>query len=592
MPERSRGRRGLRLLALAAIALAVVVLGLVGVAFAFAGDGAPPRVAVGGTDVSGRSDTEIREIAAQRAAELAEENVTITSPDAPEFELEVQKGALMTGADLDAAVERAREERGALGNVLARLRLAPQRDITVEPTINERELDAVVDEVARELSEKPARNATVVRTADGYRVEPGAPGNGVDPLWLEARLAELPDEIDVPLGPYDPPISEAAAERAARVAERTTSSPVSVTQGPYGYDLDQDLLADAVRFVPDAPDLLVRMDGSLLAERLRPAFASREVRARDARFQPVSAGVEIVPEQTGRRLDVGAIGRAIVQRPAGVAAVKARYEVIRPKRRSVDLEALDVNGLVGEFTTEFTPGEARVTNIQRGAELLDGTIIESGESFSLNEAIGERTEERGFVAAPQISGVRLEDGVGGGVSQIATTFFNAAFFAGLEIVDHRPHSFYISRYPEGREATISWGGPDVVVVNDWPSGVFVDAQTSDSAITVRLYSNDHDRSVETETGERTDFEDPEIREVPGDDLAPGERRFVQDPGQQGFSVTYDRTVYEGDDVKREDSFSWTYQPQDGIIEIGGFVPPAEDEADEGTTTEQETTTAE
>jgi vancomycin resistance protein YoaR len=583
MAKRSRRWRRSWLLAVALVALAAISLGLTGAALARSGDGAPPRVSVAGVDVSGLSDEEVREIAAAELDELRSETIVLTSPDAPTFELSVEKGDLIRGADLDAAVEEAATERGSFGNLMARIGLASRREVTVEPVINRNKVDSIVENVAGQLSEKPARGATVVRSGDGFAVKSGTSGVGVDPLWLEARLAELPDSIEIPLGPHDAPISDAAAARAVEVANRATSGPVSVTQGPYGFPLDRALLRSAVEFVPDAPDLLVRLDGDILAEKLRPAFASREVDAADARFQPVANGVEIVPEQAGRRLDVQAIGRAIVQRPAGVKSVKARYEVIRPRRRTADLEALDVNDLVGEFTTEFTPGEPRVTNIQRGAALLDGAIIKKGETFSLNTAIGERTEERGFVPAPEISGAELDEGVGGGVSQIATTFFNAAFFAGLEIVEHRPHSFYISRYPEGREATISWGGPDVVVVNDWPSNVLVDSQTSDSAITVRLYSNSDNRKVESETGERTDFEDPEIVERAGDDLAPGERRFIQDPGSSGFSISYSRKVYKGSNVKRDETFRWTYQPQDGIIEIGGFVPEPE-EPDEGAQT--------
>jgi hypothetical protein len=102
-----------------------------------------------------------------------------------------------------------------------------------------------------------------------------------------------------------------------------------------------------------------------------------------------------------------------------------------------------------------------VTNIQRGAEIIDGTIVGPGERFSLNDVLGRRTIERGFVEAPQIYAGRLEDAVGGGVSQIATTTYNAAFFAGVQIVTHQPHEFYISRYPMGREATVSWGGPEL-----------------------------------------------------------------------------------------------------------------------------------
>ena len=106
-------------------------------------------------------------------------------------------------------------------------------------------------------------------------------------------------------------------------------------------------------------------------------------------------------------------------------------------------------------------------------QILDGMVVQPGGTFSLNEALGRRTEERGFVFAPQILAGRLEDAVGGGVSQISTTLYNAAFFAGLELIAHQPHEFYISRYPMGREATVSWGGPEMIFTNDWKAGLLI-----------------------------------------------------------------------------------------------------------------------
>jgi vancomycin resistance protein YoaR len=123
--------------------------------------------------------------------------------------------------------------------------------------------------------------------------------------------------------------------------------------------------------------------------------------------------------------------------------------------------------MVSHFRTLYPPGEPRVINIRRAAQLLDGTVLAPGERWSMNSALGRRTRARGFVPAPMISGGVLVNSVGGGISQVATTLYNAAFFAGLRLVAHTPHSFYISRYPMGREATISWGGPELIFQNDW-----------------------------------------------------------------------------------------------------------------------------
>ena len=123
-------------------------------------------------------------------------------------------------------------------------------------------------------------------------------------------------------------------------------------------------------------------------------------------------------------------------------------------------QSLGIKEQVSSFTTNHRSGEARVTNIHRGADIINNMIVEPGATFSLNEALGPRTEERGFVRAPVFYGEFTED-VGGGVSQLATTVFNAVFWGGYEDVYHKPHTIYISRYPMGREATVNYPTVDL-----------------------------------------------------------------------------------------------------------------------------------
>jgi hypothetical protein len=191
--------------------------------------------------------------------------------------------------------------------------------------------------------------------------------------------------------------------------------------------------------------------------------------------------------------------------------------------------------VVARFTTAFTPGEPRVVNIERAVALLDGLVVAPGGTFSLNDALGERTPERGFVPAPTIVGGRLVDSVGGGISQVATMLYNGAFFAGLELVEHQPHTIFIDRYPPGREATISWGGPELVFRNDWPAPLVIELDTTARSITVRFVTERLGRRVETTTGE------PYAHRPDG-----------------GFTIEYTRRVYRGDVLRRDERFRWTY----------------------------------
>jgi hypothetical protein len=144
--------------------------------------------------------------------------------------------------------------------------------------------------------------------------------------------------------------------------------------------------------------------------------------------------------------------------------------------------------VVSSFTTPLEAGAPRSVNVRRALELIDGDIIAPGASYSLDQAIGPRTSERGFLTNGFISSGELISVLGGGVSQSAVTFLNAAWFAGIDIVTFKPHSIYFTRYPMCREATISRNTIDLVVRNDSPYPITVDTTSTATSATVRFIS--------------------------------------------------------------------------------------------------------
>ena len=233
-------------------------------------------------------------------------------------------------------------------------------------------------------------------------------------------------------------------------------------------------------------------------------------------------------------------------------AHRARFTDSEPTFSTESAEKLRITELVSEFTTYYPCCAPRVTNIKRAAELLDGTIILPGKEFSLNDALGRRTEAKGFVSAPQIFNGRFEDAVGGGISQVATTLFNAAFFSGIELVEHRAHQFYISRYPMGREATVSWGGPELIFRNDWPAAILMKLEATDSGITVRFFSTKLGRRVTTTTGKPYLLTTPKTVTVTSSALPAGTREVVQEAGDGGFTIDFTRKVFrDGKRIRNE-----------------------------------------
>ncbi len=361
----------------------------------------------------------------------------------------------------------------------------------------------------------------------------------------------------------------AGAGLALRTSPSPTTSELAIllshphvfSSGSASTTIDPRQLRPLLRERGDA----VAIDAAALGRLLSPAFPDNA--ARDARLRVAGDRVLVVPGVAGRSLDPAATARALLEAPARTRH-PVRFRWTRPEVPTGDLEALRIRELVGEFTTHYPAGQPRVVNIERAAELLDGTILGPGETFSMNEVLGERTTARGFVPAPMISGGVLVDSVGGGISQVATTLYNAAFFAGLDLVEHTPHSFYIDRYPMGREATISWGGPELVFRNDWEASLLIRLVATDTSITVRFYSSALGRRVETTTGEPYAWTAATTRERLDPSLAPGARILVQAPGASGFTVDYTRRVYEHERLVRDERFSWRYDAHDGVVRVG------------------------
>jgi vancomycin resistance protein YoaR len=385
---------------------------------------------------------------------------------------------------------------------------------------------------------RPPREGEV-RVEDGEVVASfPRPGTRVDAqaiLRLASGAVDGPPRgpLPLPLAPVPPRTSPEQVAQAAREARALLAGPVTVRLGELTLRIRRDQLAPLLQttLVPAGERAWVMVSfSSSGAVRLLAPFAARVERPpTSARFVVQGSRVRILPSSPGRRLDpdLAAERLARIARQADRAG-RIPLAPVPPSFSTEDARALGIVEEVSSFTTYHAPGEPRVVNIHRAADLLDGTIVMPGETFSLNRHLGERTVERGFVLAPAIINGRFALAVGGGVSQLATTLFNAVFFGGYPILEHRAHSYYISRYPLGREATLSWGGPDLVFRNDTPTAVLIHTEYTDHSITVRLFGARHGRTVRAT--------DP----------------VIVGRGAYGYTVRVDRIVLrEGREVRRE-----------------------------------------
>jgi vancomycin resistance protein YoaR len=242
-----------------------------------------------------------------------------------------------------------------------------------------------------------------------------------------------------------------------------------------------------------------------------------------------------------------------------------------------------VVSVISEYTTEYTSGATeRNNNIHLAADLLNNSIVKAnGGIWSFNETAGECNEEKGFQAAGSIVGDELIDEIGGGICQVATTVFNSVYEVGLPIVERHNHSMYISSYPSGRDAAVSWPDLDLKWENETSSDILLKTSYTDTSITATLYGVDPGYTVTTDTGAWEEGDKYETVYKYDEEYGDG-YSYVKSYGSDGQSITVTRTVTDRTgNVVHEDTFVSVYQPTNEVIVRGGT---ADDWAEQDTTT--------
>ena len=386
---------------------------------------------------------------------------------------------------------------------------------------------------------------------------------------VQDAFLKTDDVVPLPTGTSEPSITKAAVSRAMdSFANPATSGPVIIRLEGEAVRLEPKDFLPAVSMKAVGTELRPKLDDKALLAAFRPKMKRVALAPKDATVRIVNGRPQVVPSKQGVTFDPKEVTGPFLEllRNTGDArTLRIRSVAAPPKLTTAEARALKITERVSDFTTNFPYAEYRNVNLGRAAELIDGTILEPGETFSLNDTVGERTAENGFTKGFIISdGVYKED-FGGGVSQVATTTFNAAFFAGLEDVEHKPHSFYIDRYPVGREATVAWGSVDLKFKNTTPYGVLIQASvdpstpSSQGAMRVSMWSTKY-WDIKAETGERYNVTEPKTRRLKGPECVPNE-------GYGGFDIDVDRLFYRAGsaELDRRETFHTTYIPSDTVV---------------------------
>jgi vancomycin resistance protein YoaR len=537
-----------------------------------------PGVSVAGVDVGGLSRADAQAALQTQLASRLAEPVRV---QVGEQGFTVRPDRIWS-LDVRATEERAfHAGRDSLTSRLGALAAPFAVEHEVAPVLELRPSEiASVEATLRELTSRPAAAGLEMKGAEVV-VRPGTPGTtvAVEPLLDSVRAAALAGtgEIAAAVEPVQPGITTEEAEAAARQARAIVAAPVSIRfKGRNVGALEPSRLAGLVRFERAAGAYEVSLDVEGLERTLLPMVKAKLRAPVDATFKVVGDRVRVVRSRPGSTLAPVKAQQAVLAAALqpGVRTAAVSLTVLPAAFTTKAAKAMGIREKISTFTTDMGESSAnRIWNVHLLGDYLDGTIIKSGQTFSYNQEVGPRTAERGFREGQMIFGGVLIPSIGGGVCQTATTVFNAAFEAGLPIKTRYNHSFYISHYPVGRDATVSWGGPDLVFRNDLKNAILVKVSYTNTTFTVSFYGTKQRRRVEATTSTPTNYTQPQLQYAIDPSAPPNSVRTAAGGGP-GFDVNVHRKVFQDGKVLREDDFFTRYVPQNPTAIYGpGKTPP-------------------
>ncbi|MCZ4560818.1 VanW family protein [Rhodococcus sp. IEGM 1401] len=498
-------------------------------------DRVPRGVTVAGIEVGGKSHSDAEELLRSELGARAEQPVSV---DVGDRQVEVLPAAAGLGVDWNATLDRAGSQ--PINPITRLTSFFGSREIGVVSTTDEQALTAAIDGLRVETDRDPVEGDVVFDGSTPIAVAPlagrilDADGTrrNLQTEWASGATEAVYESTPVTV------TQEAVDQALENIAAPAVEAPVIVA-GRENVDatLPTDRVGEVLRFDPDGQGGLTPIyDTDVATGILAPQLVRTEVPPRDASFTFSGGAPTVVPGEMGELVEWR---KTLEQLPAllsadGPRTTEAIYEPAPPALTTEAAQNLGVREVIAEYTTggfEYASG----VNIGLTAQIVNGALVKPKETFSLNQYTGPRGTAQGFVESGIIDNGRPDRAVGGGISQFATTLYNASYFAGMEDTDHTEHSYYISRYPEAREATVFEGAIDLQFTNPNDTGVVIQSFADSSSVTVRLWGT-KTVDVESITGSRTNFTSPDTVTLPAG------AGCVASGGGQGFTASDTRVI--------------------------------------------------
>jgi len=533
------------------------------------GDKVPKKAQISGVAVGGLSRSEAIQKLSVELGPRATEPLNLTVGE---------KEAQLKPVDAGLAVDYAQSVDAAGGgkslNPLRILRtLTGGSAIDAVIVVDQPRLNAAVGELAKIFNQEPV-DATL--RYDGTKIKQKEAKEGAvlqqdsAAATITSSFLKVTGLIALPAEISQPAITNDEADQViATFAKPAISDPIKVNvSGAKSFEITPRMLARSISFVQRDGTLVPVLDEKKLRRNARPALKKVQlVEPKNAKVRLVNGKPKVIPAVNGTTITADNLKKAVepvLIKPAAERKVRVQLTGDKASFSTAEAKKLRIKQVTGQFRTYFPYLPYRNINIGRAAALINGTLLKPGEIFSLNQVVGERTAANGFTEGYIIKDGRFRKELGGGVSQSATTTFNAMFFAGLKDIEHKPHGLFIDRYPAGREATVAWPSLDLKFQNDTKYGVLVQAYivkgtpSHRGSITVRMWSTKAYDKVVATSPVKSNFTTGRVIKDDSKDCEPTSP-------VRGFDVRYQRLFYQNGSVVRRENFSWRYAPTNRVV---------------------------
>ncbi|EGT5593912.1 hypothetical protein B7O34_04885 [Corynebacterium striatum] len=537
-----------------------VIVGLLliaGIAYTWdviANQGKVPRAtSVGGVDISSMERTAAVEKLERELGDVETKPVNVTSGEKSSQLVPAESGLTL---NYQKAVDGIPD---ASYNPVTRLFsfVKATKEIPVAVDIDDTALDGALERVKNELSFAPKDGMLelnngqlkVTKPVLGQTVEPDDLKNSITENWLDPAGVEV-EPVEV-----EPAINDDAIEamRTGDVA-KALDNPLTINgENNVAGTLRKDEIAQFVSIEAKDGKLELKVDTPKAQQLFEERMDGAQVPGQNAKISFSGDKMNVTPSVDGSIIDWEKTLKDFDKRVKGDERTwDADYKPDPAEYTTEMAEKATFNDTVSEFSTGGFSG-ASGENIRRVAAQVDGAVVNPGETFSLNGYTGPRGTAQGYVESGIIINGHSGTAVGGGISQFATTLYNAAYFAGFEDVAHTPHSYYISRYPAGREATVYEGSIDLQFKNTTNTPVRIETDFGGGKITVR-FKGVKTYNVESVNNGRWATTQPTRMSV-GEDCSPSS-------GAPGFTTSDTRIIKDlsGREVSRETTTT-VYDPQ-------------------------------